>query len=52
MDKTNLFSIGNIAKLFSLSVGSLRHYENLGILKPEYIDEKTGQRLIAERLDG
>ena len=44
MDKTNLFSIGNIAKLFSLSVGSLRHYENLGILKPEYIDEKTGYR--------
>ena len=42
MDKTNLFSIVNIAKLFSLSVGSLRHYENLGILKPEYIDEKTG----------
>lgn len=44
MDKTNLFSIGNIAKLFSLSVGSLRHYENLGILKPEYIDEKIGYR--------
>lgn len=44
MDKTNLFSIGNIAKLFSLSVGSLRHYENLEILKPEYIDEKTGYR--------
>lgn len=44
MDKTNLFSIGNVAKMFNLSVGSLRHYENLGILQPEYIDEKTGYR--------
>lgn len=44
MDKTNLFSIGNVAKLFNLSVGSLRHYENLGILQPEYVDEKTGYR--------
>ena len=44
MDKTNLFSIGNVAKMFNLSVGSLRHYENLGILQPEYIDENTGYR--------
>ena len=38
MDKKDLFQIGNVAKMFNLSVGSLRHYEKSGLLKPEYID--------------
>lgn len=44
MDKTNLFSIGEVAKMFRLSLGTLRHYDNLGILKPEYIDPDSGYR--------
>lgn len=39
-----LFSIGEVSKLFHISVSSLRHYENIGLLKPEYIDSKTGYR--------
>lgn len=39
-----LFSIGNVAKMFHLSVSTLRHYEHIGILKPEYVDEVTGYR--------
>lgn len=39
-----LFSIGEVSKLFHISVSSLRHYENIGLLKPELIDSKTGYR--------
>ena len=39
-----LFSIGDVAKLFHLSVSSLRHYEALGLLTPERVDPNTGYR--------
>lgn len=36
--KEKLFQIGDVAKMFHISVGSLRHYEKEGLLQPEYID--------------
>ena len=39
-----LLQIGEVAKMFHISVGTLRHYENAGLLPPEYIDPKTGYR--------
>ena len=42
MDKRDLFSIGAVAKLFHLSVSSLRHYEQLGLITPEYTDPDSG----------
>lgn len=44
MEKNNLFPIGAVAKMFHLSVGTLRHYEKMGLLIPEYIDAQTGYR--------
>lgn len=44
MDKKNLFQIGEVARMFHLSVGSLRHYEKSGLLHPEYIDPDSGYR--------
>lgn len=44
MDRTDLFSIGDVAKLFHLSVSSLRHYEAEGLLTPERTDPDTGYR--------
>lgn len=44
MNKQDLFSIGEVAKLFHLSVSSLRHYENLGLISPEYTDPSSGYR--------
>lgn len=44
MDKQKLFSIGDAAKLFHLSVSSLRHYEKEGLITPEYIDPDNGYR--------
>lgn len=44
MDKKELFQIGEVAKLFNISVSLLRYYEEIGLLKPEYIDKQTGYR--------
>ncbi len=44
MDRKNLFSIGEVSKLFHISVSSLRHYENVGLLTPEYTSPDTGYR--------
>lgn len=38
------FSIGEMAKLYNVSVETLRHYDRLDLLKPDYIKEKTGYR--------
>lgn len=44
MDKSKLFQIGEISKMFNLGVGILRHYEKYGLLKPEYINKESGYR--------
>ncbi len=49
MDKSSLFSIGDISKIFHLSPGSLRHYETLGILIPEYVDPESNYRYYSAR---
>ena len=49
MEKSGLFQIGDVAKMFSLSVGTLRHYEKIGLLSPEYIDPETGYRYYSTR---
>ena len=45
----NLFSIGEVAQMFHLSVGSLRHYEKAGLLQPEYINPESGYRYYSTR---
>lgn len=49
MERTGLFSIGTIGKMFHLSVSSLRHYEAIGLLMPEYIDPESGYRYYSTR---
>lgn len=49
MNEKKLFRIGEVAKMFHISMGTLRHYEQEGILKPEYTDEKTGYRYYSTR---
>ncbi len=49
MDHSQLFQIGQVAKLFCLSVSTLRHYEAAGLLSPEYIDPDTGYRYYSVR---
>lgn len=44
-----LFSIGDVAKMFHISVGSLRHYEQMGLLKPEYVEKSSGYRYYSVR---
>lgn len=49
MDMPRLFPIGEVAKLFNLSVSSLRHYDNTGLLSPEYTNPETGYRYYGPR---
>lgn len=49
MEKRELFQIGDVARMFHLSVGSLRHYERVGLLRPEYVDPDTGYRYYSTR---
>ena len=49
MEHQTLFSIGEMGKLFHLSVSSLRHYEALGLVTPEYVDAATGYRYYSVR---
>ena len=49
MDMAKLFQIGDMAKLFHISVSSLRYYESLGLLTPERVDSDTGYRYYSVR---
>lgn len=42
--KEDLFKIGEVAGLFNVSVSTMRHYEKLGLVEPEYVDPDTGYR--------
>lgn len=44
MAHKNLFPIGEVSRLFHISVSSLRHYEAIGLLAPEYISPDSGYR--------
>ena len=44
MRRKNLLPIGEVSKLFHISVSSLRHYEKIGLLTPEYISPDSGYR--------
>ena len=49
MEKRELFQIGEVARMFHLSVSSLRHYEKAGLLQPERVDTETGYRYYSVR---
>lgn len=49
MEETKLFKIGEVAKMLHVSMGTLRHYEQSGLLTPEYVDRKTGYRYYGAR---
>ncbi|MDO4305440.1 MAG: MerR family transcriptional regulator [Eubacteriales bacterium] len=49
MKDNELFQIGEVSRLFHVSVSILRHYDKIGLLKPEYVDEETGYRYYSTR---
>lgn len=49
MADAELFQIGEVAKMYHVSVGTLRHYEEVGLLRPEYTDPATGYRYYSVR---
>lgn len=49
MEDKKLFLIGKVAKMFHISMGTLRHYEQAGLLTPEYTDPDTRYRYYGTR---
>lgn len=49
MDDKKLFRISDVAKMFQVSAGTLRHYEQAGLLRPEHTDPETGYRYYSVR---
>lgn len=49
MEKKELFQIGEVSRLFHVSVGILRHYDRIGLLQPEYTDPESGYRYYSTR---
>lgn len=47
--KGEWFRIGEVSKMFHISVGLLRHYDKIGLLQPEYTDPETGYRYYSVR---
>ena len=41
MNRDELLKIGDVARLYRVSVSSLRHYEALGLLTPAWVDPET-----------
>lgn len=39
-----IFTIGEVSKIYGISVHSLRHYHKINLIVPSYIDENTGYR--------
>ena len=44
-----LLRIGEVARLLNLSVGTLRHYEQMGLVDPAYVDQASGYRYYGTR---
>ncbi len=42
--KKTLFTIGEMARLFHMNIRTLRYYDEIGVLKPEYVNEETNYR--------
>ena len=49
MEDKYLFLIGEVAKMSHISMGTLRHYEQDGLLTPEYTDPDTRYRYYGTR---
>ena len=44
-----LFTIGEMAKLFGVNIRTLRYYDEIGILCPETTDPDSGYRYYSTR---
>jgi two-component system chemotaxis response regulator CheY len=40
----DLFSIGRLSKITSISIDTIRYYNDIGLLKPAYISDESGYR--------
>src|ERR1051326_5641034 len=44
LEADGVFKIGDFSRLTQVTVKTLRHYDRLGLIKPDYIDPESGYR--------
>jgi len=44
-----MYSIGEISKIVNISIDTLRYYDQIGLLKPYHVDDKTRYRYFSEQ---
>lgn len=49
MERKELFSIGEVGELFGINIRTLRYYDSIGLLKPEYVNPENGYRYYCAR---
>src|SRR4051812_41499801 len=43
-ERRGVFKIGDFSRLMQVTVKALRHYDSLGLLRPDHIDPESGYR--------
>ena len=43
------YKIGDFSRLTNISIRTLRYYDEIGILKPEYVDQYSGYRYYTDK---
>lgn len=49
MEQSEYFLIGEVSRLFHISISTLRYYDRSGLVRPEYTDPDTGYRYYSTR---
>lgn len=49
MERKELFSIGEVGELFGINIRTLRYYDSIGLLRPEYVNPENGYRYYCAR---
>ena len=47
--RNKMLSIGAFSKISNVTTKTLRYYDEIGLLKPEVVDERTGYRYYSAR---
>ena len=49
IDKTKLLSIGEVSKISQISIKTLRHYDEIHLLKPIFVDPDSNYRYYSQK---
>ena len=48
-DENNLYTVGQISKLCHIPIKTIRYYDEIGLLLPEYVDAQNNYRYYSKK---